>query len=130
MNVEQPKNSERLKYVDRLIMLNNSATLIGRVLIDDKYKVENAVAVYRPLQIFNEEHDVFMRKWIPPSQDDVFIIPMAQILTMATPNPLIVKSFSDIIAGTYNEYIPVDEAPEESEQDLTPDVPTPKGKLH
>lgn len=114
--IQQPKEHDQLKYVDRLIVLNNTSTLIARLLVDEKYKVENAVAVYRPLQIFNEDHDVFMRKWIPSSNDDVFIIPMSQILTMASPNPMIVQSFADIIKGSYNEYVPVEPEEEPDEE--------------
>lgn len=129
--VEQPKENETLRYVDRLIMLNNDSILIGRILIDQKYKVENAVAVYRPLQIIKDEEDVYMRKWIQPSSDDVYIIPMSQILTMATPNPMFVETFGQIISGPYNDYVMQppevpDGEPESSDEESAPADDVPK----
>lgn len=113
MNVEQPKEKEQLRYVDKLVMLDNGSLLIGRILIDDKYKIPEAIAVYRPMQILRSETDVFMRKWIPPSQDDVFMIPMARILTMTNPNSIFVKSFEEVISGTNSEYTPTPEQQQE-----------------
>jgi hypothetical protein len=129
MNVEQPENAERLQYADRLIVLNNNALLIARILVDQKYKMENAIAVYRPLQIFADDEDIFMRKWVPTSSDDVYVIPMGQIMTMATPNEFVNKTFQNIIMNSYSNDDPVidpigDTPVEEVEQEV--EQPAPK----
>jgi len=130
MNVEQPENAERLQYADRLIVLNNNALLIARILVDQKYKMENAIAVYRPLQIFADDEDIFMRKWVPTSSDDVYVIPMGQIMTMATPNEFVNKTFQNIIMNSYSNddpvIDPVENTSTEEEVEQEVEQPAPK----
>lgn len=122
IDVEQPEEGAKLKYVDKLLILDNGVTLLARILIDEKFRMAEALAVYRPMQILSDADDIWMRKWIPSSIDDVYPIPLSKITTMANPSPMFVETFEEIIlSGKYQSNI---EGPltEEVEEELEPQI--------
>jgi len=95
-----------LSYKDKIVTLVNGSIIIGRVLVEDDYQEAEALCVYRPMEIFDDDQSIFMRKWIPPSDDDVYYIPFNKIMTVSAPNKLVHDSFSKMIKGDYSVYYP------------------------
>jgi len=111
----QPKKEEILKYIDKVITLVNGSILIGRVLVDEEYLNEHSITVFRPMEVIDDSVDVYLRKWIGPSKDDVYYIPLEKILNVSNPNNMFLSSFENILNKDYSEYQSNDENSEEME---------------
>lgn len=91
-----------ISYVDKLITLENGSILIGRVLIDPKFSKEQSISIYRPFEIYDDNVQVYMRKWVPAAVDDIYQIPTIKIINISNPTKDFVDYFNEIVTQEYN----------------------------
>lgn len=94
----------KIQYVNKIIRMSDGSIMIARVLLDDRFQSETYLNVYRPMEIIHDYEGVFMRKWIPPSDDDVFSVPLAKIMNISNPSKKFIDKYGGFIDGEYSEY--------------------------
>jgi hypothetical protein len=109
-----------IKYIDKIICLDNGDILIGRILTDGLNET-NFIHVYKPMIIQDDmEGNVIMRVWIPESRDDVFSIPIMKVVNISNPHEAFSKEFSKILMRTEDKTEELND--EEVEIELDEDV--------
>lgn len=104
MNIEQPKENQELHYIDKILVLNNGATILARILVDEQYKIDGAIAIFRPMEIVDAITEVYIKKWVVGTSDDVLTIPISKITNISNPDKVFSEAYNKAITVNYIKY--------------------------
>lgn len=85
--------------VAKLIKLNDTSLLVCRVLPSTQPDPV-FVSMWKPYETFNnyQTGQVYIRPWIPESDDEVFLIPVTRITNVSNPDPRFLEMYAEALS--------------------------------
>lgn len=94
MSISEPQKEDELNisYVDKIIKMTAGNTLIARCILfeDETFDKLPYLTMHSPMEVWVDyDGERHLTKWIPESQDDIFILPSSRVLNISTPEKMI-----------------------------------------